>query len=475
MIRKENMKKKKKVVEARDVKALRRLALNLVSVPEKKIDDAICDIIDIGGFSVAALLEKLPELPADTRHRVVRKLEDFFYFHPERGIRLFARIKKAIAAADPVCKPILVAILADISEKIDDNDLEISRMGDDALGVLYSDSDLLRKSKAIEILVKASSYAGIPRIIELMLDSTKSLDSYQNYHFMETSIMALKRLGGESLLRLLINPQSDTAMKQLRIEWRTMDSKLLAETLSMLQRLDADFAQVMLKVIDLSDFNLPFIAMVNEGVAHSDKWVRQAAVASMQKASEALSPEILSRMLNDSAAEVRLMAATSLGGFSKEQTGEILEELASRQGESLEIRLNALYALYSQKNIEALKNLAIQPDNFKTAINAQGLASLLMPHEDGIKTMLSAYCASRSEFAAEAGHYLMELLEPEDIKFLIESHASAGSETQRERILEVIACFIDKKNGPRLDVALGKLSDAERKALKLLSPNLVSK
>lgn len=464
------MKTKKNRKNKLDVTELRQLVAGLLEKPEKKLNDAICDIIDMGGYSVAVLLDALPGFPANLQLLITRKIEDFFYFHPENGVKLFKRIKKTLAAVDPVCQAPLLAVLADISEKIDDNDLEISRVGELALAVLESDADLARMSKAIEILVKASAYAGIPLIIKLMIKSINSLDNYQNYQFIETSLLALKRLGGEPLIRLLISPTSASAIKQLRLEWRTMDQGLLSDTLVALQKLDADFAQLMLKVIDLSDFNLPFVAMVNEGVTHNDKWVRQAAVASMQKASAALSPEVLARMLNDSAAEVRLMAATSLGGFAKEQTGEVLGELARRQGESLEIRLNALYALYSQKNSEALQDLSNQQDSPKTAINAQGLLALLMPHDDGLKAMLSAYCKAKSDLVPEAGHYLMELSEAEDIGSLITLHSAATNETHRERIIDFIKQFIGKKAGPRLNVAIGKLSESEQKALKLFTP-----
>lgn len=465
------MKKRKSKINTRDTTALRQLVQNLVEIPGRRLTDAICDIIDAGGYSVAVLLDMLPSLPAPLQLQIAKKLEDFFYFHPENGAKLFKRMRRAIEKADHGCQAHLLAAMADIAEKIDDNELEISRMGEQALAVLESDADLARISRAIEVVVKAAVYRAIPSIIKLMIRSISALDKYQNYQFVETALMALKRLGGEPLIRLLVNPTSDSAIRQLRLEWRTMDQELLNDTLTVLQKLDSDFAQVMLKVIDLSDFNLPFIAMVNEGVTHSDKWVRQAAVASMQKASEALSPEILSRMLNDTASEVRLMAATSLGGFAKEQTGAILEELASRQGEALDIRLNALYALYAQKNTTALQNLAAQPDSLKIAVNAQGLAALLMPHDEGLKAILAAYSLARPELLPEAGHYLMELSEPEDIGNLISWHA-AGNETQRERIIDFIRQFIEKKAGPRLEVAIKKLSEPEQKAIKLFMPTI---
>lgn len=465
-MKKKNNKLKK---NSRDVALLREAVLNLQKLPDCQLNDAVCDIIDAGGYSVAVLLEMLPGMQLNLQQRVVKKIEDFFYFHPENGAKLFKRLKKALALVDISCRASILSAMADISDKVDDNNFAISALGEDALAVLDSDADFGRLTKAIEVLVKASEYICIPIIIKLMTRSANSLDNFQNYQFMETSLMALKRLGGEPLIRLLINPSSESATRQLRLEWRRMKENLLNETFTALQGLDTDFAQLMLKVVDLSDFNLPFIAMINEGVTHSDKWVRQTAVAAMQKASEALSPEELSRLLNDSAGEVRLMAATSLGGFSAEQTGSVLEELASRQGESREIRLNALYALFSQKNLAALKNLAIQPDSLQIAINAQGLASLLMPHEEGLKNMLAAYCQAKSELVSDAGHYLLELVEPEDVEMLIKYH-SGVSAIQRERLIEFIRQFIDRKAGPRLEVAIRKLNDLEQKALKLLMP-----
>jgi HEAT repeat protein len=323
-------------------------------------------------------------------------------------------------------------------------------------------------SRAVELVVKASGVSGIPSIIRLMIKSSEKLDKYANYHFVETALMALKRLGGEPIIRLLINPSSDEAIRQLRMEWRAMDQQLLQDTLSTLRKVDVDMAQVLLKVIDLSDFNLPFVAMIKEGVAHHDKWVRQAATASMQKATAALSPETLARMLNDDSSEVRLMAVTSLGGFTGEQTGAMLEELAGRAGESHEIRLNALYALYAQKNREALENLAVSADNHLLMLNARGLAALLMPRDEGARSMLKAFVEAKSELVGEAVHYLLEILEPEDIEILINTHAASNSEPQRERIIDFMRLFIDKKAGPRLDQARSRLSEAEQKALAIL-------
>ncbi len=454
---------------ARDVARLRDMIHKLRQISGRKLNNAVCDIIDLGGYSLAVLLDELPGLPVELQQQIVKKLEDFFYFHPESGVKLFRRLKNALARSDQSCRAGLLSAMADISEQVDDRDFAVSELGEQALAVLESDVDPGRLAKAIEILVKASEYTCIPVVIKLMIKTTGALDKFQNYQFIETALLALKRLGGESLIRLLINPSSDAAIRQLRLEWRHMNEGLLNETFSILQKLDTDFAQIMLKVVDLSDFNLPFIAMINEGVKHGDKWVRQTAVSSMQKAAEALNPEEIARLLNDSASEVRLMAATSLGGFSAEQTGAILEELAARQGESREIRLNALYALFAQKNLAALKNLSVQPDSLQIAVNAQGLATLLMPHEEGLKAMLVTYGQVKSEFVADAGHYLMELVEPEDIEVLVKSH-SAGNETQRERLIEFIRQFIDKKAGPRLEVAMKKLADAEQKALKLLMP-----
>jgi hypothetical protein len=149
----------------------------------------------------------------------------------------------------------------------------------------------------------------------------------------------------------------------------------------------------------------------------------------------------------------------------------MLEELAARQGDSLEIRLNALYALFAQKNRAALENLAgSSSDNLRIAVNAQGLAALLMPREEGAKRMLRAFVDTVSDLVLEAGHYLLEILEPEDVEILIVAHASAVNETQRERLIDFLRVFVVKKAGPRLDHARSRLSEAEQKALAILAP-----
>lgn len=456
--------------KSRNVKALRRKVEQLERTPAKRLEGAVCDIIDMGGFSLAVLLEKLPTLTVPVQVVVARKIEDFLYFHPEKGAKVFARLQNALRDADISCRPSLLAAVADVSDSIELDYLAIGKLAPDALDALDSNMDFARMSRAVELVVKASGVSGIPSIIRLMIKSSEKLNEYANYQFVETALMALKRLGGEPVIRLLINPLSAEALRQLRMEWRAMDQQLLQETMAALQRADADFAQVMLKVIDLSEFNLPFAAMIKEGVSHSDKWVRQAAAASMQKAAAALSPESLSRMLNDESSEVRLMAVTSLGGFDREQTGAMLEELASRQGESIEIRLNALYALFAQKNRAALENLARVADNHCFTINALGLAAMLMPREDGARSMLKTFIEVGSDMLTEATHYLLEILEPEDVKILIDAHSAATSETHRERLIDFMRLFVVRKAGPRLDVARASLSEAERKALEILAP-----
>ena len=459
-----------KVKESRNVGALRRMVAQLEKTPEKRLTRAVCDIIDLGGYSLAVLLSRLSSLTIPVQTVAARKIEDFLYFHPEKGAKLFDRLLTAMREVDVVCRPFLLAALADVVSHVEADHLTIGKLAPDALDALDSNMDFARMGRAVELVAKATGVTGIPAIIRLMIKSADRLDDYANYQFIETSLMALKRLGGEPVIRLLVNPSSADAIRQLRMEWRSMDQQLLQDTLAALQQVDAGFAQIMLKVIDLSDFNLPFAAMIREGISHSDKWVRQAAVASMQKASEAISPEALARMLNDDSGEVRLMAVTSLGGFSKEQTGKTLEELAARQGESLEIRLNALYALFAQKNLAALENLMQSADNLKLAVNAQGLAAMLMPREAGVRSMLKAFINVKTELLTEAGHYLLELLEPEDIEILITAHAAAANEVQRERLIDFLRQFVAKKAGPRFDQARARLSEAEQKALDLLSP-----
>ena len=451
-------------------KKLRQMILDLENIEEERLNDAVCDIIDIGSKPINILIESLPDMSEEVGSAVVQKLEDFFYFNPEKGEKNIEVLKKSVKNAPDRYRAGLLSALSDILDAIDESGEIISTMNEEAMNVLCSDADIARISKAVEILVRAEEFKSIPFIINLMDKNTNALDKYEYYQFIETSLLALKKLGGEAILRLLINPLSDSAIKQLRVEWRTKEQKLLDDTLIALQKLDSDFAQVMIKVIDLSEFNLPFATMLNEGVKHSDKWVRQAAAEAMRKTSENMTPEALSRLLGDPAPEVRLMAITSLGAFDKNQTGDILLDLASREEESIDIRLNALYALYSQGNLLALQQLGGKNKNEKIAINAKGLASLLMPHDQGLHNMLETYNTTNESLLPEAAHYLSELALPEDIGALVTSH-SKGNEVQKDKMIRFLKAFIENNDGPKLESAMkAQLNEAERNALMRMLP-----
>lgn len=459
----------KKEIDPQDVDGLQGLVKELEEVAPKELNDAICDIIDIGGRSTAVLIDKLPEMSEKVGSSVVQKLEDFFYFHPEKGSKVVERLKKAVKEAPKAYRAGLLSALSDILEATDETGNEICSMSEEAMSVLLSDVDMPRIGKAIEILVGAGERKSIPHIIKLMIKNIDRLDKFENYQFIENSLLALKSLGGEAVLRLLVNPQSDSAMKQLRIEWRTVDEQLLNDTLVALQSLDSDFAQVMIKVVDLSEFNLPFASMLNEGIKHSDKWVRQTAVEALQKTTESITPDDLAKMLSDPASEVRLMAVTSLGAFGKTQTGDLLVSLAGRPEEAMDVRLNALYALYSQGNLEGLQQIAVQNDNASITMNAEGLACMLMPHEQGVERMLRIFVGANESLLPEATHYLSELVVPEDIGAMAAAYSSFNS-VQREKLLAFMGSFIEKNDGPRLAAAFANLAPAEQTALKMLLP-----
>ncbi len=449
-----------------DEKTLRQMVADLEKVEDEQLTDAVCDIIDIGNKPIVLLIDGLHNMSERVGATVVQKLEDFFYFHPEKGEKVVETLKKSVKNAPELYRAGLLSALSDILEAVDETGETISDMSEEAMAVLLSNADITRIGKAIDILVRAEEYNSIPHIINLMMKNTDRLDKFENYQFIENSLLALKRLGGEAVLRLLVNPISDSAIKQLRIEWRTKEKKLLDDTLIALQKLDSDFAQVMIKVVDLSEFNLPFAAMLNEGIKHSDKWVRQTAVEAMRKTSEEMTPEALSRMLADPAPEVRLMAITSLGAFDKSQTGDLLLDLASREDESIDIRLNALYALYSQGNLTALQQIGAKDGNIKIQINAKGLASLLMPHESGLHNILEVYTSVDEAYLPEVAHYLSEISVPEDIGVMVSYH-SKGNEEQRDKMIRFLKAFMEKNDGPKLEAAMkAQLNEAERNALK---------
>ncbi len=456
-----------KKIDSKDLKAIRKITGALKKVRLKKLGDAVCDLIDLGGISLAVLLHRLPEFSPERQKVVAQKIEDFLYFHPRRGRKLLRRLEKACPRVDEQSRPSLFSAMVDVVGQVDDFK-RFPVLAELAGDVLSANCDFSRKAKALEVLNNLNRRDFLPLVIENMINSAEKLDDYSYYHFFENSLLVLKRIGGESVLKLIINPNSDNVIRQIRVEWRGEDAELLNRMLRKLQSTEVELAQIALKVIDLSDFNLPFISMIQEGLSHPDKWVRQAAAASMEKASSAMDIETISRMLADESSEVRMMAVASLGGYPIEQTGNLLESLAQKPGELPGAKMNALYALYSQRNLPALERLSEEPE-MSIALNSIGLASLLRPKKDGLDALLKVYSGLTAERALELKHYLFEIADPEDLALLLDYHKSVDSEQKKENCLGLIRDFLLLKAGPRLDRALQALSDAERKALAMLA------
>lgn len=451
-----------------DLKILKKQIGKLKTIPSKRLSDAACDIIDLKGIGLAVLLKKLPEFSPARQQIIAQKIEDFFYFHPKSGRKIFARMQKTCSLVSIQCKAQLLSVLVDIAKASRKNLASLEKMVPIAIEILQSETDFTRKGKAVEILNFAGKKESLLLIIKNMIIAAEKISEFVNYQFFENCLLAAKRIGGESILKLLINPNSDNAIKFFKLEWRGENQKLINELLKTMRDVEEDFPQIVLKVIDLSDFNMPFASIIQEGLTHPDKWVRQSAAVSMEKVGSSLDSEVLSRMLSDPSSEVRMMAVSSLGGYPIGQTGEILEAIVRHPGETFGTKLNALYALFSQKNLEALNALTQEPDA-KTALHALGLAALLKPRAEGIKMLLKTLAEVKTERCKELFQYLLELAEPEDANSLIEAHRSASSSSEKENLLELISMFLEKNAGPRLEKTISTMPDGLKKALQLLN------
>jgi hypothetical protein len=361
----------------------------------------------------------------------------------------------------------LLAAIADVSAHMPNQTTVLTNLDPEAEKTLKSSADYMRKAKALEILAINEKTETLPSIIYFLIDSTKNIEKFANYQFIENSLLVLKKLGGESLLRLLINPNSDNSIKNFKLEWRQKPEQLTNEILKISQKLTPDFAQAMLKIIDLSDFSMPFASMISEGITHPDKWVRQSAAASMQKANKSLDLENLSRLLNDPSPEVRLMAISSLGGFEASKTGELLIAVAKRESETIGARMNALHALYSQKNLDALESLSESTEP-QITLHSIGLAALLKPKEKGFADILAFYRTCNTAWAGELNHYILELTEVEDLQKIVEFFASINTDVVRQNCLDLLKMFLNQKAGPRLEKVIAALTKSEKKALALL-------
>jgi HEAT repeat protein len=457
----------KKTPANRDLRALRRQVKRLRTFSGSKLDAAICDIIDQKGFALAVLIKGMHLLPGTVQIRIARKIEDFLFFHPNQGRRVLKRLAEAIPGVDLRCRPHLVSALADVTARSGETPPPIEDLKETAREVLASATDLARKGKAVEMLAQGDDVGAIPLILRNLVQAVDQIDQFANYQFSETCLFALKKLGGEGFIRVLINPESTAAQQQFRLEWRDRPEQINTAVLSAIRTLSEDFPRVLLKVVELSEFSVPFAAMVQEGLAHPDKWVRQSAAACAKKLSDEGSLEHLQRMLNDSSLEVRLMAVSSLGGYPPDMTGEILTRLGCNEGETLEIRMNALYALFNQKNVTALGTL-IQCSNRTISTHAQGTAALLMAREDGLDALLKSFAVLPLDALPPLTHYVGELARIEDLPVLIRGLNSLAEGKRRIPLLEFLTAFLKKQAGPTLDKAMAALADPERRALHIL-------
>ncbi|RCK78136.1 MAG: hypothetical protein OZSIB_1785 [Candidatus Ozemobacter sibiricus] len=446
---------------------LKRRVRRLAALRPRRLDAAICDIIDLRGLSLAVLLHQMPTLPPRVQRRVAAKIEDFLFFHPGKGRRVMKRLATAIERVAPACRPHLLSALADVASRVRQPPIDLADLGGVARAVLESKTDLVRKGKAVEILACGRTPEHVPLIIHFLQSALNGIEGYANYQFTETALFALKRLGGESLLRLLVNPSSVEANRQLRLEWRHHAEDQLATTVRTLQGLDDQVPAVLLKVIELSEYALPFIAMVREGLDHPDKWVRQVAAAALAKMKDQAGFEQIERMLRDPAVEVRLMAISSLGSYSIEAAGEKLTDIALDEAEVPEIRMNALYALYGQKNAAALATVRQSPSP-GIATNAAGLHALLQPREEGLRDLLEEIGSRSSEARAELFPYLLELAQPDDLGRLLQFQEALPETARREEFLQWLGAFLRKNAGPALQRALDRLEPSQRQAIRLL-------
>ncbi len=458
----------------RNLRELRRRVAKIGRAPEMRVDDLICDFIDLKGYSLAVLLSRMHCFSSQTQKKVATRIEDFIFFHPDLGTKVIPRMSQAVKMCDPLARQHLIAAIADVLNRSEKKTKLNDDLSEVALFVLQSEVDFARKAKAVEILSQFDSFKHIPAILKFLVFAQKKIDTFANFNFSETVLFALKRVGGDGFLRLLVNPQSSKALSQFRFDQRHRSSGEMKTVLAALEMLEEGFPQLILKIIDLSEFNLPFLSMIQEGLLHTDKWVRQTATEALSKIVKQAGPEQLFKMLNDPAHEVRMMAVSSLGNFASKDAGKRLYAIAVQESEKLDIRMNAMYALFSQKDGDSLENLFECPTP-SIAVNSRGLASLLMPKDEGLTFLITSLEKTPQGSLPELFHYLLELSSPEDLSRLIYFYSTIKDSGKREVFLHLIATFLENKAGPKLEKAFDSLSPGEKKAIQILRPSLPEK
>ncbi|MBF0544313.1 MAG: HEAT repeat domain-containing protein [Candidatus Riflebacteria bacterium] len=454
-----------------DLRKIKQQVKNLSRFEGKKLKRKICDIIDLKGFSISVLLFKLPSFSRETQLEIVKCIEDLFFFHPRRGLKLLKRLCTAIKKSDSSCRVHLLCAIADILASSSKTQELPPELVIDAMIVLNGEKDLMRKGKAVEILSQFEYRSAIPDMLEKMIEALSNIDAYENFKFVEIVMFAIKRLGGDTLLRLVINPSSNSAQTRLRLDWKEKEAEEIKAIMKVIAKFDSGLSQVLLKFVELSEFAFPFLSMVQEGLLSEDKWVRQAAVSALGTIDQDFAIEQIAKMLKDESAEVRLMAVTGLGNFPPGQTGEQLKTIAFAEQETIEIRLNALYALFSQKNSSALDALVQSPTRL-VSVNALGLKALLMEKIDGLKFLLEKMDELNSDMLTHLFHYLLEISNPESLIMFVNKHSSMRDGDKREAFIDFLKAFLEKQAGPNLETEIMKLTPAERSAIRSLIPSV---
>ncbi len=454
----------------RNVPLLRRRFRRLARVRGARLTRDIGDFIDLRGFAMPVLLTDLHRLPVEVQRVVAGVLEDYFFFHPDRGIRHFPRLLACATQLDASVRRHLIPAIADVAARGGTRLAGTERLGDAARVLLEAaDTDLLRQAKAIEVLAGTDDPSHLPAVLAALARATDAIDSYEGFSLAETALFAVKRLGGEATLCLLINAESSAARQLLRLhfgEQRT--ATIVAPVLAALSRFDENRAQLLLKFIELAEYPTPFFAMVQEGLNHSSKWIRQTASATAARLGKSIELTRLFELLEDPAPEVRLMAASSLGHIDRPEVVTRLTAMAQAPHETREIRLNALYSLHQLRKEEALAELAASPIP-EVARPALGLASLLKERKQGLTELLAALPDADDRAVADLIHYVAEMARADDLPRLLA--ASDGlAPSGRLVFTEFLGRFLHTHAGPLLDKTLAGLPSTQRSALEPLLP-----
>ncbi|NLM17122.1 MAG: HEAT repeat domain-containing protein [Candidatus Riflebacteria bacterium] len=418
------MKKNKLKLDPKNKELLAKALKDAEKLNKKSARTFITNFIDLGGYSVAVLLDSLHLMPSHMRKYALENLSYFFLYGGSHTKKLLKRLIIAIKRSKPYYRPQVLAMLADLLfrsqfECSDKRALRIANSLSSEIESQFRKSTKLSQAAApLAFAYRAELEFLLPHMLKALNNSLSQESSFSEYLFIEDAITGIQNIGGKELLKFLANPTSKQALVHLKMAWRNRDPDLLKKILRIAKQLSEDFPKALVSFASQSEMAVSFYPFLTEAAESEEPEVASMAKKALQKDMES-NFSMLASCLNEESPEARIVAINSMSGFPKELSGELLTAVAGNIKEPFSVRVAAIEALYYQKNANAIEKILTLPEippQIKS--RAKVYHAMAKPRKSAIKTLTKYYLNSPKNEADDLEFYLSTYSARSDLPYL---------------------------------------------------------